>query len=77
MVSSIGSMPCPMLVDGGILSVWVATEMGVFEVEGVLELVGGIVLLLGLLARLIICLSKVLKFGLFLVTTFIFGRGCE
>ena len=66
-----------MLEDGGIVSVWVATKMGVLEVEGVSELDEGIVLLLGFLTRLTICLSKVLRLGLFLVTTFILKRRSE
>ena len=73
-VSSIGSRPCPMLENVGIVSVWVVTEMGVLEVEGLSELGEGIVLLLGFLARLTIFLSKVLRLGLFLVTTFILKR---
>ena len=74
-VSSMGVRPCPMLEDGGIVSVWVATKMGVSEVEGVSELDESIVLLLGFLARLTICLSKVLRLGLFLVTAFTLRSG--
>ena len=60
-----------MLEDGGFLSVCLATEMGVLEVDG------NIVLLLGFLACLTIFLSKVLKLGLFLVTTFFLMWGFE
>ena len=36
-----------------------------------------IVVVIFLLARFVICLSNVFKFGLFLVTTFIFGQYCK
>ena len=70
-----GVQPCPMLEDGGIVSVWVAAEMGVLEVGVLSELDESIVLLLGFLARLTICLSKVLRLGLFLVITFTLRSG--
>ena len=44
---------------------------------GLSGLLWNIVFMFGLLARFMICLSNVLRLGLFLVTTFILGLDCK